>query len=116
MLLSLGLWEWKEIQQSWPKSVCAVAAKEQKEKVMEEVNAEPTTNAVHWYIAYTLPRHEKAIAQRLKAEEIPCYVPLYSERRTWGQRKVELELPLLPCYVFVKMPFDAELQLWSGVL
>jgi transcription antitermination factor NusG len=70
---------------------------------MEEVIMAPTHAAEHWHIAYTLPRHEKAIALRLKVEEIPCYVPLYSETRTWKERGVKLELPLFPCYVFAKM-------------
>jgi transcription antitermination factor NusG len=69
---------------------------------MEEVIMASTRAAEHWHIAYTLPRHEKAIALRLKVEEIPCYVPLYSETRTWKKRGVKLELPLFPCYVFAK--------------
>ncbi len=68
----------------------------------------------HWYIAYTLPRHEKAIAQRLTVQEISCYVPLYSETRTWRQRRVQVELPLFPCYVFVKMPLDIKTRLLSA--
>lgn len=67
----------------------------------------------HWYVAYTLPKHEKAIAHRLGMEEISCYVPLYSETRKWRERKVKLELPLFPCYVFVRMPFGTRARLLS---
>jgi transcription antitermination factor NusG len=59
-------------------------------------------SAEHWYIAYTLPRHEKAISLRLKAVGVACYVPLYLETRTWSGRSVKLELPLFPCYVFAR--------------
>jgi transcription antitermination factor NusG len=81
---------------------------------MEEVNTAPTKTAQHWYIAYTLPRHEKAIAQRLGGEKIPCYVPLYSETRMWRERRVKLELPLFPCYVFAKMHPETKARLLSA--
>ena len=57
----------------------------------------------HWYAAYTLPRHEKSVADRLKSQDVDTYLPLYSLSRTWNRRRVELELPLFPGYVFVKM-------------
>lgn len=73
-----------------------------------------THTAEHWHIAYTLPRHEKAIALRLKVEQIPCFVPLYSEARTWKERGVKLELPLFPCYVFAKMSPKNRIRLLSA--
>jgi transcription antitermination factor NusG len=81
---------------------------------MEELLMASTHTAAHWYIAYTLPRHEKAIALRLKVEEIPCYVPLYSETRAWKERSVKLELPLFPCYVFAKMVPENRTRLLSA--
>ena len=61
------------------------------------------TDSQHWYIAYTLPRHEKAVAHRLGTQDIASYLPLYSEVRHWKHRKIEVELPLFPGYVFVRM-------------
>ena len=58
---------------------------------------------VHWCAAYTLPRHEKAVADRLVREEVEAYLPLYWAVRRWNRRTVNLELPLFPGYVFVKM-------------
>jgi len=57
----------------------------------------------HWYVAYTLPRHEKSIADRLINQDVQTYLPLYSSVRKWNRRYVEIELPLFPGYVFVKM-------------
>lgn len=57
----------------------------------------------HWYVAYTLPRHEKSVADRLINQDIETYLPLYSLVRTWNRRRVEVELPLFPGYVSVKM-------------
>jgi transcription antitermination factor NusG len=56
-----------------------------------------------WYVAYTLPRHEKAVADRLSYQNLETYLPLYSSARLWNQRRVEVELPLFPGYVFVKL-------------
>jgi transcription antitermination factor NusG len=81
---------------------------------MEESNKTPSNGVQHWYVAYTMPKHEKAIAERLKTDEIPCYVPLYSEARTWRQRKVKIDLPLFPCYVFVKMSLKTKARLLSA--
>lgn len=58
---------------------------------------------VRWYAAYTLPRHEKAVADRLVREEFETYLPLYWAVRRWNLRAVKIELPLFPGYVFVKM-------------
>ena len=57
----------------------------------------------HWYVAYTLPRHEKSVADRLISQNVETYLPLYSLMRIWNRRRVEVDLPLFPGYVFVKM-------------
>jgi len=58
---------------------------------------------VRWYAAYTLPRHEKAVADRLLKEEFETFLPLYWAVRRWNLRTAMIELPLFPGYVFVKM-------------
>lgn len=57
----------------------------------------------HWYAAYTLPRHEKSVADHLIYKNIETYLPLYSSLRKWNRRYVKVELPAFPGYVFVKM-------------
>ena len=66
--------------------------------IMRNVDMRP-----HWYAAYTLPRHEKSVADRLRSQDVETYLPLYSLMRTWNRRRVEVELPLFPGYVFAKM-------------
>lgn len=56
-----------------------------------------------WYAIYTLPRHEKVIADRLMQREIETFLPLYRTVHRWNRRRAEVELPLFPGYVFVKM-------------
>jgi len=57
----------------------------------------------HWYVAYTLPRHEKSVADHLMYRDVETYLPLYASVRKWNRRYAEVELPLFPGYVFVKM-------------
>jgi transcription antitermination factor NusG len=70
---------------------------------METLELVRPIDSPRWYAAYTLPRHEKAVADRLISQKIESYLPLYSSVRWWNQRRVEVELPLFPGYVFVKM-------------
>ena len=55
-----------------------------------------------WYVACTLARHEKAVADRLRNKDVETYLPLYWAVRSWGTRRVTLDLPLFPGYVFVR--------------
>lgn len=56
-----------------------------------------------WYATYTTPRHEKQIAQYLRARGIEYFLPLYHADRRWKDgSRVSLELPLFPSYVFVR--------------
>ena len=66
-----------------------------------------------WYVAYTLPRHEKAVAHRLWIQKISSYVPLYTEERHWHDRRLKVELPLFPGYVFVRMAFAERVHVLS---
>ena len=58
----------------------------------------------NWYAAYTKPRHEKNVAAQLGMREVETYLPLYCAIHNWNGRKAEVNLPLFPGYVFVKVP------------
>src|SRR5713226_1087257 len=58
---------------------------------------------VRWYAAYTCAKHEKRVAAELEAREVEHFLPLYSSARRWKDRRVTLELPLFPGYVFVRL-------------
>src|SRR5438045_7937200 len=57
-----------------------------------------------WYAAYTMPRHEKQVASQLTMRAVETYLPLYRAIHNWNGRKAEVDLPLFPGYVFVRMP------------
>jgi transcription antitermination factor NusG len=56
-----------------------------------------------WYAAYTSPRHEKWVAGQMNDYRLECFLPTYKSVRRWKDRRKELELPLFPGYVFVRI-------------
>jgi transcription antitermination factor NusG len=57
-----------------------------------------------WYAVYTNHRHEKRVAQHLGQRDIEHFLPLYVSRRQWRDgTTVSLDLPLFPCYLFVRV-------------
>src|SRR5215469_7682034 len=73
---------------------------------------------LHWYVAYTRPRHEKRVEQQIQNCGIDCFLPLYSSLRRWKDRRKQLQLPLFPCYIFVHFSLDNRLRVLQlpGVL
>ena len=57
----------------------------------------------HWYAAYICAQHEKRVAVQLGARDVEHFLPLYSSVRRWKDRRVQLELPLFPGYIFVRL-------------
>lgn len=66
--------------------------------------------APQWFAAYTQPNHEKTIARQLTERAISHYLPLYESVRQWKDRKVRLEMPLFPGYVFVRICIQKRLS------
>jgi transcription antitermination factor NusG len=57
-----------------------------------------------WFALYTTPRHEKHVSEILAQRQIETFLPLYRTTRRWKKsRPVDLELPLFPTYVFVRI-------------
>lgn len=63
-----------------------------------------------WYAAYTCAQHEKRVAAELGMREVEHFLPLYSSVRRWKDRRVTLELPLFPGYVFVRLALRERLR------
>lgn len=64
----------------------------------------------HWYAAYTCANHEKRVAAELGARDVEHFLPLYSSVRRWKDRRVQLELPLFPGYLFVRVALRERLR------
>lgn len=63
-----------------------------------------------WYAAYTSANHEKRVAEQLAQRGIENFLPLYDSVRRWKDRRVRLQLPLFPGYVFVRLALKEKLR------
>jgi len=63
-----------------------------------------------WYAAYTSANHEKRVAEQLDARAVEHFLPSYASVRRWKDRRVTLQMPLFPGYVFVRMALRDRLQ------
>ncbi len=63
-----------------------------------------------WYAAYTCANHEKRVSEQLDVRELEHFLPLYASVRRWKDRRVTLDLPLFPGYVFVRMALRDRLR------
>jgi transcription antitermination factor NusG len=55
----------------------------------------------HWYAVYTCSRHEKRVAENLAGRAVEVFLPQYETVSRWKDRRVCLNLPLFPGYLFV---------------
>jgi len=58
---------------------------------------------LRWYAAYTSANREKRVSEQLNMRRVEHFLPLYTSLRRWKDRKVKLDMPLFPGYVFVRM-------------
>jgi transcription antitermination factor NusG len=63
-----------------------------------------------WYVAQTCANHEKRVSEQLQQRAVEVYLPRYASVRRWKDRRVRLELPLFPGYVFVHLALRHRLQ------
>jgi len=65
---------------------------------------------LRWYAVYTCANHEKRVAEQLTVRSVQHFLPTYSSVRKWKDRRVKLEMPLFPGYVFVRLALRNRLQ------
>lgn len=63
-----------------------------------------------WYAAYTSANREKRVAEQLARRSLEHFLPLYRTVRRWKDRQVQLQAPLFPGYVFVRLALRDRLQ------
>jgi transcription antitermination factor NusG len=76
--------------------------------------SEPLTlriqDCVRWYAVYTSANHEKRIAAQLSERSVDQFLPTYTSVRKWKDRRVTLDLPLFPGYIFVRLALRDRLR------
>jgi len=74
-------------------------------------DALPTSQAEQsWYAIYTCANHEKRVAGELLLRGVEHFLPLYRSVRKWKDRRLTLDLPLFPGYVFVQLALSNKLR------
>jgi transcription antitermination factor NusG len=63
-----------------------------------------------WFAAYTSANHEKRVTGQFVQRSIEHFLPLYESVRRWKDRRMTLQLPLFPGYVFVRLALRDRLQ------
>ena len=64
----------------------------------------------HWYAVYTCANHERRVADQFAYRGVEHFLPQYESVRRWRDRKVRLQLPLFPGYVFVQLALRDRLR------
>ena len=69
-----------------------------------------TASLARWYAAYTRANHEKRVADQFAGRGLEHFLPQYESVRRWKDRKVRLQLPLFPGYLFVHLGTQEQLR------
>jgi transcription antitermination factor NusG len=59
-------------------------------------------SSTDWYALYTKHQHERAVARNLIGKGFEIFLPLSTVARNWKDRVKVLQVPLFPCYVFLR--------------
>ena len=62
----------------------------------------PPSDMRPWSVLHVVANHEKRVVQHLAVHSVENYLPLYSEKSQWSDRKVIVKRPLFSGYVFVR--------------
>ncbi len=56
-----------------------------------------------WFAIYTRYKREKIVRKQLTEKGVEAYLPLSTHKRVYTRKIKIIELPLISCYVFVKI-------------
>jgi transcription antitermination factor NusG len=59
-----------------------------------------------WFVLRTRSHHENIVEHSLQQKQITAYLPRHRVVRRWKDRRVTLDMPLFPGYVFVQPRID----------
>lgn len=58
---------------------------------------------LRWYAVYTYPRHERSVLGHLESKGLESYLPTFTTESRWKDRRVRLQTPVFPGYVFTRI-------------
>src|SRR5215470_9585975 len=74
------------------------------------VESEASTQTAQWYAVYTNANHEKRVAEQFANRCIDHFLPQYEKVSRWKDRRVLLQRPLFPGYLFVHLALHNRLR------
>jgi transcription antitermination factor NusG len=80
------------------------------EEGLEATRVDTFEQLVNWFAIYTRSRHEKHVYLQCQQQEIESFLPLYNALHRWKDRRVSVQLPLFPGYVFIKIRLRERLR------
>jgi transcription antitermination factor NusG len=72
---------------------------------------EANVGSERWFAVYTCANHEKQVEKQFKVRQLNHFLPLYGSVRRWKDRRVRLQMPLFPGYIFARFRFDERLRI-----
>jgi transcription antitermination factor NusG len=69
----------------------------------KSINTNKLLDESRWYAIYTMYKSEKLVATHLRRKNIEVYIPLITKTRRYQKRIKTYQVPLINCYVFVKI-------------
>ncbi len=78
-----------------------------------QLASDDASQVTRWYVAYTYPRHERAVADKLGYKSVETFLPTCTETKQWKDRQVRLQVPLFPGYVFTRIAARERLKVLS---
>ena len=79
---------------------------------MDTYSGQLSVSPPQWYAVQTRPRHEKRVAEQLRAKYVETFLPVHRCRHKWRNGVLaDLELPLFPGYLFAHAPGSERIRL-----
>lgn len=72
--------------------------------ISDSSQAEASLEPEPWYAVRTKPRHEKTVAKQLEMDGLESYLPVVRQARQWSDRVQQIDSPIFPGYVFLRVP------------
>ena len=67
-------------------------------------------NCPNWFVLFVRANQEKKTAQRLASYDVEHFLPCCRSLRQWKDRRVTLDMPLFPGYIFVRIPLRERMK------
>jgi transcription antitermination factor NusG len=77
---------------------------------MDDLRSADDFSVSHWYALFVCSNQEKRVAACLTSLSIEHYLPCYASIRQWKDRRVKLDMPLFPGYLFVRLPLRERMK------